>query len=268
MKFYLGTHMENWLEQTRVPLFINRRRFERRKSLPRAVGRWALDSGGFTELSTFGRWTINAREYVALVQRYRDEIGGMDWAAPQDWMCEPVIIDGGVVQGMTFPGTHLSIAEHQRLTTENFIELRTLDSALPFVPVLQGWERDDYMRHIEQYAAAGIDLEALPLVGLGSVCRRQHTGMVEGLIEDLQPLKLHGFGFKLQGLSKVADLLTSADSLSWSYAARKQKPLEGCSHRSCANCLKFALQWHGHVLQVIDRCCDEPRQPTLADLWH
>jgi hypothetical protein len=34
-----------------------------------------------------------ADEYAGLVARYAEEIGGMDWAAPQDWMCEPWIIE-------------------------------------------------------------------------------------------------------------------------------------------------------------------------------
>src|SRR4051812_4445749 len=86
--FYLGTHHLSWLEQTDVPLFISRRTLAARKALPRARGHWAIDSGGFTELSMHGRWTIDARDYAELVRRARDEAGGLQWAAIQDWMCE------------------------------------------------------------------------------------------------------------------------------------------------------------------------------------
>lgn len=48
--FYLGTHQPQWLGRYDVPMFISRRRLSSRKSLPQARGRWALDSGGFTEL--------------------------------------------------------------------------------------------------------------------------------------------------------------------------------------------------------------------------
>ena len=47
---------------------------------------WALDSGGFTELTQAGRWTISAREYVAATARYDQEIGKLGRAACQDWM--------------------------------------------------------------------------------------------------------------------------------------------------------------------------------------
>jgi hypothetical protein len=41
---------------------------------------------------------------------------------------------------------------------------------------------------------------------LGSVCRRQDTGMVESLVRDLhaQGIRLHGFGFKVLGLARCA----------------------------------------------------------------
>jgi hypothetical protein len=66
--------------------------------------RWALDSGGFTELSMHGRWTLSPRDYVAEVRSYVAALGRPDWIAPQDWMCEPWILEktGGTV------------AEHQR----------------------------------------------------------------------------------------------------------------------------------------------------------
>ena len=51
-----------------------------------ARGRWALDSGAFSELSAYGRWTLTLEQYVAAVRRYRDEVGQLDWAAPQDRM--------------------------------------------------------------------------------------------------------------------------------------------------------------------------------------
>lgn len=46
--FYLGTHMANWLGQTDVPLFVSHMRLRDRKTYPRALGPWALDSGAFT----------------------------------------------------------------------------------------------------------------------------------------------------------------------------------------------------------------------------
>jgi hypothetical protein len=63
----------------------------------------------------------------------------MLWAAPQDWMCEPIVINGGTAGGQRFAGTHLSVAEHQRRTVANYAQLRDLAPDLPIIPVVQGW---------------------------------------------------------------------------------------------------------------------------------
>jgi hypothetical protein len=243
MQFFLGTHQPAWLGRTSVPLFVSRRRLTGRKALPRAAGPWALDSGGFSELSLHGGWTVTPRAYAAEVRRFAAEIGGLQWAAPQDWMCEPVML----------AKTGRSVAAHQRLTVRNYLDLREIAPDLPWVPVLQGWEPDDYRHCVDLYAAAGVDLAALPLVGLGSVCRRQHTRTAARVVERLQPLRLHAFGFKLTGLAAVAPLLASADSMAWSLAARRRPALPGCSHRNCANCLRYALEWQRRVLALLAR---------------
>ncbi len=48
---------------TDVPLFLSHQTLAGRRSLPRALGPWALDSGGFTEPSLHGRWTLSAKDY-------------------------------------------------------------------------------------------------------------------------------------------------------------------------------------------------------------
>ena len=241
MLFYLGTHIPSWLGKTDVPLFVSHRRLTGRKSLPRAKGRWALDSGGFSELSLFGRWTVTAREYVDKVRRYDQEIGGMDWAAVQDWMCEPPIRKK----------TGLSTQEHQRRTVRSYLTLRDMAPEIPWAPVLQGWEPHTYFAHADMYQSAGVDLKALPVVGLGSVCRRQNANEIGHLASWLSVagIKIHGFGVKTQGLRKYSESLTSADSLAWSYNARYTPlRLEGHTHKNCANCLEYALMWRSNLL--------------------
>jgi hypothetical protein len=242
--FYLGTHQVNWLATLGVPLFVSRRRLETMKRLPRAAATWALDSGGFTELSMHGAWQLDARAYVAQVRRYRDDIGSLAWAAPQDWMCEPEMLRR----------TGLTVAEHQARTLANYLELRALAPELPIVPVLQGWARGDYLDHVDAYTAAGVDLLAEPLVGVGTVCRRQNTVSASLLLAWLadEGLRLHGFGFKRTGLASPGGrLLASSDSLAWSYDARRAEPLHGCEHASCANCARYAMAWREETLRQI-----------------
>ncbi|MGI5220600.1 DUF7221 family queuine tRNA-ribosyltransferase-like protein [Nocardia sp. CA-290969] len=254
MKFFLGTHQPSWFTATTEALFVCDRRLRDRKTLPRARGEWALDSGGFTELKDYGAWTTTTpAQYVARVRRYRDEIGGLVWAAPQDWMCEPIIIQGGRIGTNTFVGTGLSVVEHQRRTVDNYLELRSLAPDLPFIPVLQGYQLDDYLACAARYAEQGVDLAAEPTVGLGSVCRREATteaaAIIAALTAAVPGVRLHGFGIKTAGLGAYGSMLASSDSLAWSYAARRSPVLPGCTgHKNCANCIRYAFQWRHRVL--------------------
>lgn len=243
MKFYLGTHQPHWLRLEDYPLFVSHRTLRRYKTLPQALTGWALDSGGFSELSMYGEWRTTPEEYITAVRRYRDEVGHLEWAAPQDWMCEPQIVEK----------TGLSVPEHQRRTIENYLHLRDVADDLPFVPVLQGWEPDDYLRHADAYLAAGVDLTAERTVGIGTVCRRNNVSEIADLVWELADagISLHGFGVKVTGLRNFGQALASADSMAWSYAGRRQPPLPGCPHKNCANCVLWARQWRARVLDAV-----------------
>jgi len=239
VEFWLGTHEPSWLARVSIPLFVSHRRLARRRGLPRAKVAWALDSGGFTELSLHGGWRTSVDEYVDAVDRYREGIGSLAWAAPMDWMCEPVMLQT----------TGLTVRDHQERTVANFLDLR---SQGPFIPVLQGWTIDDYEACLALYAEAGVDLSRQRLVGLGSVCRRQSTAQVEEIVRCLAThgLNLHGFGVKKTGLARYGAAISSADSMAWSYRARRSPPLPGCTHKSCSNCLRYALRWREEIIGI------------------
>jgi hypothetical protein len=259
MIFYLGTHQPGWLARLDVPLFVSHRRLAAYRRLPVARVGWALDSGGFSELSLYGEWRTTPEEYVTAVRRYDTQVGRLGWAAPQDWMCEPAIL----------AKTGLTVAEHQRRTVANFIRLeqRWDDVECPFMPVLQGWARGDYLQILDMYADAGVDLREYPVIGLGSVCRRQATAEIGDIVTALLAvdpgMPLHGFGVKTAGLRAYGHLLGSADSMAWSYNARRGTRRSGCSgHKNCANCLPYALGWRDRVLASCRpriRTAGEPR---------
>jgi len=250
--FFLGAHHPGWLEQTTVPLFVSRASFYKdgklRKSFPRAKGPWALDSGGFSHIKAHGRWTVSAEQYADDVQTFMREVGKLQWAATQDWMCEPEQITR----------TGLRIEDHQRLSTDSLLELRELAPRVPWVPVLQGWTLGDYYDHVEAYEKAGVDLRKLPLVGLGSVCRRQDTVRIGFLMQDLAAdgIRLHAFGVKTEGLlfKPVRDAIVSADSMSWSLQARYER-VRCCGSTApdhpakCTNCLRWASEWRYSLLE-------------------
>jgi hypothetical protein len=160
---------------------------------------------------------------------------------------------------VVFHGTGLSVKEHQRRTITSYEELRDLAPEVPWTPVLQGWTAGDYRDHIEMYKKRGHNLWKLPVVGIGTMCRRQNTLSAQLTISSLHRdgLRLHGFGFKVQGLRGVAGALASADSLAWSYDARRAPPYPGHTHKNCANCAEYALDWRESLLSRIERDQDQ-----------
>lgn len=242
MIFFLGVPEPSWLSHLGVPLFVSYNRLRRIKhKFPTARSIWALDSGGFTQLQTYGTWTVGAREYASDVRFWREEIGNLVWAATQDWMCEPEQVKR----------TGLSVAEHQRRTVRSYLDLQQIAPDLPWMPVLQGYTPEEYLRCIELYYDHGVDLCGLPTVGIGSVCRRQGTTEIADLVSMVADLglKLHGFGVKSLGLDRFADRLVSSDSMAWSKAARYSPPMRGHSHQTCANCPEYAMRWYAGIVR-------------------
>jgi len=255
MKFYLGTHQPAWLARAGVPLFVAHQRLAGQRRLPRAIAPWALDSGGFTQLQKFGRWTFSEHAYVDAVRRYADEIGSLEFAAAMDWMAEPWVREGGTHGGQRFAGTGLTVREHQHRTVDNYLRLRELAPDLPWMPVLQGWTLPEYLDCAQLYAEAGVDLASLPLVGLGSVCRRQATAEIGTIASALAAaeIALHGFGCKVGAMRRYAGHLASADSLAWSRAGRHHRPCVHTGRASESNCLAFARDWRDTVVDAAER---------------
>lgn len=247
MRLLLGTHEPTWLGRSPVELFVSMERAHKFGRRP-ALAPWALDSGGYTRLH-HGGWTTTPTEYLESVYQLGDRCPGMEWAAPQDWMCEQSALDA----------TGLTVEQHQHLTVDNYLALREIDERQLIIPVLQGSEPGDHEHCADLYLQAGIDLREQALVGVGSICRRQASREIAAIIHSLKShgLNLHGFGVKSGGLQRYANDLISADSLAWSYRARKaahhgEGPLgTGCTHKSCANCYQWAHQWRTKLLTTL-----------------
>ncbi len=273
-----------------MPLFVSRGPLRSLVGFHRACGPWALDSGGFTAIRTDGHWRTSPQDYAREVRLWQREIGNMEWAAPQDWMNENIIllrslVYEGVIDGETERfndnGQNVTcdylakkygdeaqnfkhqswlrqrVGVHQTRTIDNLISLRELAPEVQWICVLQGSSPEDYISHAEAYGRAGIDLRKEPIVGLGSVCRRKRLDDAVKVIKILAgpkwKLRLHGFetdGFKNK---IVAEGLTSADSMAWSLGARLEQVKlckDGRHKGDCRNCLDYALQWRDSVLNT------------------
>jgi hypothetical protein len=214
VRFYVGLHQPS--DAKRFDLaFVSVNRIRGRKKAIGA-GAWIMDSGAFTEIATHGLYRSSVEEYAAEINRWADD-PTLVAAVAQDYMCEPFIL----------AKTGLSVEEHQRLTIERYDALVALaDPRVYVMPVLQGYTVADYLRHIEMY---GDRLKLGAYVGVGSICKRNtDIRQIEEILTAIKrarpDLLLHGFGLKTTALSSwvVRDCLYSADSMAWSFAARRQ----------------------------------------------
>lgn len=213
--FYVGLHQPSDAQHfQRAFISINRVR-GRKKPVP--AKEWIMDSGAFREIEQFGEYRHGPEEYAAEVARLAAINPGLKVAVSQDWMCEPHML----------AKTGLTIQDHQRLTIERYDALlKLMPAGIYLMPVLQGYTISDYLRHIDMY---GNRLKPGMYVGVGSVCKRngdvrQIEAILVAIKEKRPDLRLHGFGLKTTALASgvVRDCLYSADSMAWSYAARRQ----------------------------------------------
>lgn len=253
MKFYLGTHCTNWLWDARfreIPLFVTHRRLRRRVTqYPPAVTRYCVDSGAYTELTSYGRWVETPEQYVAGLRRYWDELGPFDFAGQQDYVCLPDAL--AKIEHVT--GVRPDVQDQLTGTVANFVLLRDLAPDLPIVPTVQGASYEDYLRCADLFAEAGVDLAAEPVVGVGSLVGRA-PWEIERIATGLQGrgiTRLHGFGVKGLGARAAGHQLASVDSSTWSYEGRK-RPLPDCPHEQCQNCARYALRWWHEQLGSFD----------------
>lgn len=213
MRFFTGLHQPSDAKHFDAA-FISINRIRGRKS-HFAVGDWIMDSGAFSTILTNGGYPNSVEDYAAQIKRWAG-CGNLLAAVAQDYMCEPAMLQ---ITGLT-------IAEHQRLTIERYDALAACDTGgIYIMPVLQGYRPEDYQAHLATY---GDRLALGAWVGVGSVCKRNgKISVIEAVllaIKKVRPdLRLHGFGLKTTALSSglVQKLLHTADSMAWSFAARK-----------------------------------------------
>lgn len=226
----------------------------------------ALDSAGFTAMAGWARKGPQAgmgNTYAWDLQSYLDlaqSLGSAcSWYAQADWCCEPGVAQDRAERrrriGLTAMSLGFCLQETQIrevLAERDFAHIQNVDrrrrltienSIRPPVPVLQGWEADDYRYSAELLRTAWQPWEGLygiKLIGIGSVCRRSLNDPVHGVysilraVEDLVPegAKVHLFGVKGRALQDLAGhpLVASADSMAYDFQARMLALRDGCSN--------------------------------------
>lgn len=204
------------------------------------------------------------------------------WAIDKPVLAESVrrLDELGDRANVVFHGTGLSVRKHQIMTVANFLELRALARReglrTPIAPTLQGYTLEEYLYCWDLYEMAGVHLQDEPIVGIGSVCRRQATNEAVAIFEELARRglrgRMHGFGVKVGGLPRLVDLLGSSDAQAEPRQAQLKKillpghdkpgPGRRKGHKNCANCLPYLLGRREKMLAELDS-----KRPAQRTLW-
>jgi len=218
------------------------------RKAPIPVRRWMMDSGAFSQVTKYGDFIISPEEYVRIAVRFQD-CGDLACIVTQDYMCEP-----DVIRMLRDKGKKASVRIHQRKTVERYIQI--VDEAekqglnVPVMPVLQGWEVEDYWDHYCMYKNAHQPQSGRmrwnpEWIGIGSTCKRNKNPEVVAQILDSLEYQLRGyfahpwmlganagidfskdkvhlFGYKTTGLKcdKIKDRIYSSDSFAYDQADR------------------------------------------------
>jgi hypothetical protein len=182
----------------------------RKKDLPRPIGKFLIDSAGFTELSDHGKYTFEIEEYLNCIRRFDP-----DYFVNMDWMCEPSVLQK----------TGKNIWYHINSTIGNYynmIQQMTEDEIKKCIPVIQGWKIQEYLYCIERYEKNGL---IAPYMGVGSICRRGSAREIAKILSiikgELPNTKLHGFGVKKSVIDLLPDgILHSIDTAAYMFAKK------------------------------------------------
>lgn len=188
-----------------------------------------VDSGGYSFMKGKGEYETSEAAYLDYVTKVSPEVFAL-----RDYPCEPDILEK----------FDRSVREHQRRTIEKHRRLFELldDRTIEAEPlaVLQGWTKDDYLRHIEQMDREGLLTDR---VGIGSVCRRGQDEQIREIINavaEVTTVDIHAFGVKANVLrfEDVRDNLRSADSLAYEMGSQYEANI--CNtHKRCFRDLAY-----------------------------
>lgn len=188
-------------------------------SRPRNAGEIFMDSGGFVFFNKFGEYPFSVDQYLGLIHKMRP-----DYFASMDFPCEPTI---------TSLLGKIGVKERIERTVENAVRIaqREGETKALFVPVIQGYDADDYAYCLELHRQAGT---IRPYMAVGSLCNRSNSQEIGDLFpkiyesaQEVGVKQLHAFGLKRSPkLSSINHLIYSRDSATLYYTNSNEKRRE------------------------------------------
>lgn len=260
---WIGADVNAFWWSTPAPILVSYDRLRDLVALPVAAVPWVLDSGSYQLLVKRRGPMVSGAQYAADARRYGKDIGRLVWAAAQDWPAG--------MQALRATGP--TEFDHQIRTIASVQQLRAAGAGVHILAVITATTPAGYLRHLDMYRRAGIDLHAEPLVGVGALVGRP-PGEAAQIVEVLHAAglrRLHLFGGKGRLLEAVGDLATSIDSAGWSDDMRRRAGL--CPHGIVKwerNCPRAAREWahrqHALAAHAASGARPDPWAYLLEDL--
>lgn len=191
----------------------------------------ALDSAGFVAMRRYGGYPWTMQQYASV-----GALHPWDWWAAMDYCCEPEIATDRAKVRARVERTAESL-DALRCHVHDLRDDGAVWATMP-MPILQGWDVDDYRRSVELTDRV-LDGRWPAMVGIGSVCRRHLRGRsgvlrIFGEVAAAIPssTRLHLFGVKSGALAHLAGhpQMGSIDSCAWDMSARIDARQRGVSN--------------------------------------
>ena len=203
-----------------------------------------VDSGGYSFILGKGEYTTTNKEYLEYVEKHQPELFAL-----RDYPCEPDVLEEH----------DRTVEEHQEMTIEKHKELRELmkefDIKSKPLSVIQGWEIEDYLDHIERMKEEDLITEH---IGIGSICRRGQDEEIRRIILEVNKAlpdycKIHAFGVKSNILrfAEVCEVLHSADSMAYEYSEQYGQRISGTKTKSFRDSTMAYLKFKKEINRMI-----------------
>jgi hypothetical protein len=226
----------------------------------------AADSGGFVAMKKWGgSYIYTPGQYVQWLRSWSP-----DWAATMDFCCESPLTGG-----------HAEVVvKRQLLTTEIAYHFWNdyREESWAWVPTIQGWEVEDYQRHVRTMKPLIEEMQAYYLqrdgldnefrVGIGTLCARASAEMIRKVVmmvaSEIPGIPLHLWGVKLSVLQSPVSIpqqVASVDSGAWNGMWGKNREIWKRSPYSQREwCFRVALPDYEAKVQMALSC---PKQLSL-----
>ena len=182
---------------------------------PKSAKLLFVDCGGFYN-SLAGNYKTSDTEYLEYVKSVN-----ADFFALRDYTCEKEVCKR--LKTTTKEQIKKTFEHHLRMLEylDDFLLDCNGKKAIA-VPVLQGYELEDYLYCLDLYREAGL---INSYMAIGTLCRRNATREITKIVGKLREelpdwVMIHAFGVKIPTLKRIWNLCDSIDTGAWDFVSR------------------------------------------------